>query len=260
MRKLYFLFLFLTLGLSAQDFRIAVKGQILVPDGDDNEGITVYNTSSNQGTITDEEGYFTLKMGENDRVIFSALQYNDVIVVIDEGIIAKQKMRLELIENLTVLDDVIVTPYDLSGNITVDIGKVKTTRINPFPEVSLYEIENKYEIVADAQTSVENEAMEGFNFQNGLNFVNIFKAIFQKRDRYVIDKNAIAVNVDSELRTMYDDTFFKKNFKLDIEEIGPFIFYAEAQGLDAELLKKGRELDLIEFLLVQRKSYKASKE
>ncbi len=260
MRKLYFLFLFLTLSLSAQDFRIAVRGQILVPDGDDNEGITVYNTSSNQGTITDKEGYFTLKMGENDRVIFSALQYNDVIVIIDEGIIAKQKMRLELIENLTVLDDVIVTPYDLSGNITVDIGKVKTTRINPFPEVSLYEIENKYEIVADAQTGVENEAMEGFNFQNGINFVNIFKALFQKRDRYVIDKNAIAVNVDSELRTMYDDTFFKKNFKLKIEEIGPFIFYAEEQGLNAELLKQGRELDLIEFLLVQRKSFKASKE
>ena len=183
-----------------------------------------------------------------------------MIVVIDQGIVQTKKMRLELIENLTILDDVIVTPYDLSGNIRVDVGNTKTTRINPFPEVSLNEIENNYEILPDAQTGVSNDALGGFNFQNGLNFVNIFKAIFKKRDRYVVDKNAIQPNVDSELRTMYDDVFFKKNLQLEMDEIAPFIFYAEEKGLNASLLEKGRELDLIEFLLEQRKSFSASKD
>lgn len=260
MKKVLLLLFLVTLSSVAQNTRVTIKGQVLVPDGNDNEGITVYNTSSNQGTITDDDGAFTLKVGENDRVIFSALQYNDVIVVIDQGIVQTKKMRLELIENLTILDDVIVTPYDLSGNIRVDVGNTKTTRINPFPEVSLNEIENNYEILPDAQTGVSNDALGGFNFQNGLNFVNIFKAIFKKRDRYVIDKNAIKPNVDSELRTMYDDVFFKKNLQLEMDEIAPFIFYAEEKGLNASLLEKGRELDLIEFLLEQRKSFSASKD
>lgn len=260
MKKVLLLLFLVTLSSVAQNTRVTIKGQVLVPDGNDNEGITVYNTSSNQGTITDDDGAFTLKVGENDRVIFSALQYNDVIVVIDQGIVQTKKMRLELIENLTILDDVIVTPYDLSGNIRVDVGNTKTTRINPFPEVSLNEIENNYEILPDAQTGVSNDALGGFNFQNGLNFVNIFKAIFKKRDRYVIDKNAIKPNVDSELRTMYDDVFFKKNLHLEMDEIAPFIFYAEEKGLNASLLEKGRELDLIEFLLEQRKSFSASKD
>jgi hypothetical protein len=260
MKKILLLLFICTLSSVAQDARVTIKGQVLVPDGDDNEGITVYNTSSNQGTITNDEGAFTLKVGENDRVIFSALQYNDVIVVIDTGIVQSKKMRLELIENLTVLDDVIVTPYDLSGNIRVDVGNTKTTRINPFPEVSLNEIENKYEILPDAQTSVGNDALGGFNFQNGINFVNIFKAVFKKRDRYVVDKNAIQPNVDSEIRNMYDNAFFKKNLHLEMDEIAPFIFYAEERGLDATLLQKGKELDLIEFLLEQRKSFTASKD
>tara|TARA_R110002051_G_scaffold88673_4_gene156270 strand:+ start:10517 stop:11299 length:783 start_codon:yes stop_codon:yes gene_type:complete len=260
MKKILLLLFLITLSSVAQDTRITIKGQVLVPDGNDNEGITVYNKSANQGTITDENGAFTLKVGVNDRVIISALQYNDVIVVVDQGIVDGQKMKLELIENLTILDDVIVSPYDLSGNIRVDVGNTKTTRINPFPEVSIFEIENNYEIVADAQTSVNNEALGGFNFQNGINFVNIFKVLFNKRDRYVIDKNAIQPNVDSEIRNMYDNVFFQKNLRLEIDEIAPFIFYAEEQGLDASLLKKGRELDLIEFLLVQRKSFPSSKD
>jgi len=260
MKKIVLLLFLVTLSSVAQDNRVVIKGQVLVPDGDDNEGITVYNTSSNEGTITDDDGAFTLKVGQNDRVIFSALQYNDVIVVIDKGIVQGKKMRLELIENLTVLDDVIVTPYDLSGNIRVDVGNIKTTRVNPFPEVSINEIENNYVILPDAQTAVRNDVLGGFNFQNGINFVNIFKTVFKHRDRYSIDKNAIQPNVDSEIRTMYDNVFFQKNLRLEMEEIAPFIFYAEEKGLNASFLEKGRELDLIEFLLEQRKSFPSIKE
>jgi hypothetical protein len=59
---------------------------------------------------------------------------------------------------------------------------------------------------------------------------------------------------------MYDNAFFQKNLRLEIEEIAPFIFYAEEKGLDASFLEKGRELDLIEFLMEQRKSFPSVKD
>ncbi len=258
MKKLLLLLLFTITSAVAQD-RTKIKGQVLVPDGNSREGLTVYNTSSNQGTITDVEGFFTLAVGENDRVVFSALQYNDVIVIIDKGIVDNEQLRLELVENLTVLDNVTVRPYDLSGNITVDVGNVRTTTIKPFEQISIAEIEFNNEIVADAQTGVTNEALGGFNFQNGLNFRNIFKAVFQKRDRYRVDEDAIEPNVDYEIRIMYEDVFFKKYLDLELEEIGPFIFYAEQEGLDATYLAKGKELDLLEFLIAKSKKFKETR-
>ena len=48
--------LFLSLNLNAQVLnRIDVKGRIIVASGDI-EGVTVYNTSSNKGTITNTKG------------------------------------------------------------------------------------------------------------------------------------------------------------------------------------------------------------
>jgi hypothetical protein len=61
---------------------------------------------------------------------------------------------------------------------------------------------------------------------------------------------------DVELRKLYNDQFFKDNFKIDLENISDFILYADRNGLDEEMLRKGNELDLIDFLMEQSKKYK----
>lgn len=260
MKKVALLFiLLLSLYTQAQvENRIKIRGTVLVPQGDDKEGITVYNTSSNTGTITDESGAFTLAVQENDRVVFSAIQYNDIIVIIDEGIVANQRLRLELTQEIRQLKDVIVKPYDLSGNIRVDAESTQVIKGITFTEQTIAELERENEIKPDELTPATNVALRGFNYQNGINFVSIFKLAFQNRDRYKVDKKAIKPNIDSEIRTMYNDAFFKKNLDISMDKISAFIFYAEQQGLNEELLKKGRELDLIEFLLTQSKSFKKS--
>ena len=243
-------------GWTQEDGRVKIKGVVLVPNGDDREGITVYNTSSNTGTITDSEGTFTIAVKEKDRVAFSAIQYNDIIVIIDEGIVNNKRLRLELTQEVRQLRDVVVRPYDLSGNIIVDAQSAKVIKGVSLPEQTIAELEFQNEIKPDELSPATNVAQGGFNFQNGINFVNIFKLVFSKRDTYTIDKKEIKPNVDSEIRKMYDDTFFKKHLDISMEHIGDFIFYAEQQGLDETLLQKGKELDLIEFLLTQSKSFK----
>jgi Zn/Cd-binding protein ZinT len=64
----------------AQDVdRITINGKIIVST-EDKEGVAVYNTSSNKGTITDEAGYFTFSVALNDVIEFSALQFKDFSV------------------------------------------------------------------------------------------------------------------------------------------------------------------------------------
>ncbi|WGK65182.1 hypothetical protein [Croceiramulus getboli] len=238
-----------------QDFRIKVKGQIIVPEEDDPEGITVYNTTSNIGTITNSEGEFTIAVKKNDRLLFNSLQFNDIIVIVDEGIMKTLSMTLSLSETVNVMDAVVVRPYDLSGNITVDVSRVNT-QDTPDARLtsSVASIENQYVIAPDAQSEVENLGITRAQLTDGINFVNIFKAIVKKRP-YDVEESVVLPNIDAELRTMYDDVFFQRNFDIPMDEINQFIFYAEQHGLESEMLKKGRELDLIEFLMDTSKSY-----
>ena len=58
----------------AQDnFRIEVKGKIIV-DVEDLENITIYNMSSNKGTVTDSVGDFKIKIALNDEIRISSRQ------------------------------------------------------------------------------------------------------------------------------------------------------------------------------------------
>lgn len=71
-----------------------VQGEIIVPKGDDREQISVYNVSSQKGTVTDVDGRFELAVATNDRVLISALQFQSFTVVVDEGVINAKVMRV----------------------------------------------------------------------------------------------------------------------------------------------------------------------
>jgi hypothetical protein len=59
------------------------------------------------------------------------------------------------------------------------------------------------------------------------------------------------------VRKMYKDSFFKENLDIDEENINEFIFYVEDKGLTKNMLQKGNELDLIEFLIKRSEEFKA---
>ena len=62
----------------SQDFqRLNVDGKIIV-ESSDLGGITVFNASSNSGTITDDAGAFTLAVRLNDIIEVSALQFQNI--------------------------------------------------------------------------------------------------------------------------------------------------------------------------------------
>ena len=71
MKNTYYILIILCFAVSSafsQEInRIEVFGKIVV-DSVDVEGVTVYNTSSNKGTVTDLEGKFSIEVALNDIV------------------------------------------------------------------------------------------------------------------------------------------------------------------------------------------------
>lgn len=261
--KKFLIIIAIILGYVAQaQERISVSGSIQVPVGDESEGIIVYNLNSEVFTLTNPEGEFSIAVKINDSLRISAAQFQEFIVVIDEGVIQSGELNIYLNEIINLLPEVVVTPYDLSGNVRVDAARLPVVEL---PEnYTASEVRNTYfasETGPSYLSPPKNTAlgMSQTRLVNGLNFVNIFKELLieskkdEIKDPYSERPNA---DIDTEIRQMYDNEFFQENLDIELEDINDFIYFADDSGLKEEMLQKGNELDLIEFLVEQSKKYK----
>ena len=241
--------------------RIEVTGKIVV-NSDDIEGITVYNTSANQGTITNEKGEFVIKVMLNDRVEFGALQFQDFTVIIDEKIIASKKMTVFLVEQVNKLDEIVILPYDLSGNLLVDVEGVKTFNADLNAIYFGIKHSSEYEFPDDQRSRAENPVMhsQGQTMKYGANVGNVLGLLLKPLFKTNTNKNETAVNSTSKIpvdnfEEQYSAQFLNQNFQIPLHKIDEFVSYVESSGLDYNLLEADKELEFLEFITQKSKLF-----
>ena len=231
--------------------RVYIAGEIIVPANGEVSQIEIINKNTNKGTVTNQYGQFGISVKLGDRLRFEAIQYQNFTVVID-----KKKLTIKINDEVNTLDEVIVSPYDLEGNIEVDARKVNATYFKA-PGDGSKSILNDYDgTQPNIRTQTINESLntEQQFIRNGLNIANIFRTILASKEVTVDHK--LPENVDVMVRKIYKYSFFKENLNIDKDKINQFIFYVEDKGLSKVMLKKGNELDLIEFLIQKSKEFK----
>jgi len=260
MKKMLPLFLFCISFIAfAQDIkRENVNGKIIV-EGNDIEGITIYNSSSETGTVSDKNGEFTLAVALNDLIEFRALEYQNFDVQINEAILASKNLDIFLIEVINKLDEVIITRKGLTGNINTDINKVKT--FSPKLDViyfginnnALYEMGEEKSPVANAGNFTKNQTMV-----NGLNVVNIVDLLLIPLFRSEVKNKKAAgipeVPVES-IKYYLGSNFLIENFDIPEHRVEEFIRYVEDETFNFDLLNYGNEIEFLEILSVKSKVF-----
>ena len=243
------LFLFLCTTIAAQITQDAIiNGHIIVPEGDEPEGIVVFNQTSNQSVVTDGDGSFEIIGSFGDVLTVTSLQFQQFSVAIDQGIMQSKKVRIFLKEAIEQLNEVVVTPYGLSGDIGVDINRLPTPEIL-VPNISADDT-NLVTFRPDEASRIDNIAMPGRRVRGELNISAIIRAL-QTSNRSKKD-----ISLEDRVQQAYDNPFFEEDLGLRQDQILDFIAFAEKKGLNEGMLKDGRELDLIAFLQEQSKAYK----
>lgn len=265
MKKASFFLLLLLIGLytSAQTGeRILISGTIEVPLGDDPQGISILNLNSNRFAVTDSLGKFNISVAFNDSLRVSTLKFQEFTVIVDQGIINTKTLNIFVSEVVSRLPDVVVTPYDLSGNINVDLNRLKIVELpTNLTAENVQNMDFDTETDPDLPSPPYNTAlaMSKTRLVNGLDFVNIFKEfLIAKKQEDIKHPYSKSVNpeIDDYIRKIYQDDFFRENLDIKREYISDFIFYANDNGLSEQMLQGGNELDLIDFLIDQSKKYK----
>lgn len=226
--------------------RIEINGRVNV-ETKDVEGITVYNQSTKNGATTDEKGAFRIDVAENDILAFGALQFKDFSIVIDERIIKSRQVSVRLVEEVNKLDEVIVLPYDLSGNVNVDVEAVRTYNVEMSKIYKGEEDFDDYKFSADNKTKIDDPLLDENRFRNGLNIVNLFNLFLKKKNKPKTEAERLDEK-QSDIAKRYSASFLKENFNIPTNQTEAFIAYIEDKGYEDSLLLRKNEIFLIEFL------------
>tara|TARA_R110000868_G_scaffold3388_1_gene21866 strand:+ start:889 stop:1686 length:798 start_codon:yes stop_codon:yes gene_type:complete len=234
--------------------RIEING-IILSENNENEGISVFNVSSNKGTITNNNGEFIIKATVNDRIEVSALQFKPTIVVVDETVIKTKTIKIYLVEQVNQLDAVLLS-IGLSGNLGSDIENVKKPSrfiIDIGGVGALEQIDRSLD-----NTVVSNDlnaSVNKYQLYNALNVGEVFKSIFKSKTKSTINDEIEQKEKSLELVHVYSPAMIQKMFNVPGEQVYNFIDFLESNEIDHELCKPENELKLMNYLLEQRKLF-----
>ncbi|WP_178983565.1 carboxypeptidase-like regulatory domain-containing protein [Winogradskyella helgolandensis] len=251
---LLLLFLVTTLTTFSQDIdRITVNGRIVV-SSDDKEGVAVFNSSSNKGTYTDADGNFEIKVALNDVIEFGALQFKDFTVTITDKVMTSKRLTVILVEDVNKLDEVVLLPFDLTGNLGADLENVRTYNVS-LDDVyfGLDNIED-FEFSADYKTKADNLAFNEYNprMDNMINLVNVAGFLISQ----VVNTDRIKFKTEKEKQLKqtpfkqaldaYSVNYIHNNFEIPLDKVEAFIDYVEKEGVEESLFEENNEMQLLE--------------
>lgn len=253
--KNFIILLMLLTGLQvlSQDLKpIEVKGKVIV-EGEDLFGITVFNKSSNKGTVTNEKGEFSLLVTLNDSIEVSALQFQNINFQINEVILESKKMKIFLIEEINKLDEIFITGNRLSKSLEVQIKR--TEAFNPKLNNLYFSMANDDQPYNDIdyKSGVSNNTMNSQRQRmiNGLNIVNVVDQLLLPLFRSEVkDKKETGipeVPIES-IKYFYGSEFLTDNFNIPEHRVEEFIRFVESENFDVSLLNYGKEMELLEVI------------
>ncbi len=235
---IYILF-FTLISFSQDDDRQLLMGQVIYKNVNvANE--YVINSTTEKATITNDKGEFSIKVKVDDELVFTAVNFQYKLVKITPEILANNRLVVSVNEKVTELDEVVLTPEDQERYLQVKNEEFK-----------------EYEYEVDRGTEVENVALSQSErgMTDGINFVNIFRAIFKSKD---IEQEAKPMLASEVLRQVYDDRFFVMDLNIPQDKIDAFLLYCDPKMPARSLLKKENEFQLIDSLVNLSKTFLAS--
>ena len=246
----YHLLIFFFIGISTtvvgqSFFTKKVEGRVYSKEGDV-AATHVQNITTKKATITDIKGFFAITANINDTIVFSAVQFKKKQIVITSEILAQSIWNVLLEDALNELDEVIVTPYNLTGDLTKD---AKVIAIEPVVTSSTLGLPNAY---VKPLTKAERELFEATT-GGGIPLNPILNGI---SGRTKMLKERVKRNKKYErtqrVRAFYADSLITSDLKIPQLRISDFMYFCEVDDAFSSIVDTHDQLKIWRFL--QKKS------
>lgn len=236
MKQLYLFILFMiSMQISAQDKRVMISGEIK-SDSIAIENVHVINLNSKKGTVSDNYGVFKLKVQENDTLLFSDIQFENKMILIQKHHLEKKYIKVNFQIDINELDEVVIIK---SANMSQALGLPNADR------VPLTQTERKVNFYKNAGAiSKLYGLISGEQKQ---------RKKIQKLERADEELRSYQKEI-LKIRNYFKDDFFIKTLKIPEESINNFITSCLNIGI-VDLYKKEKYLEIIDVFLAKSKTF-----
>ena len=203
------------------------------------ENIKITNLLSKQITVTDANGTFQIKGKIGDTLQISSLFYNEQKVVL-KAYHFHESVVIELKQIFNNLDEVqLIAPYK---DTLADVKTVEATLKNQISE----DIKNNPHLYSKQPTTGGIDIIQ---------VIGVVAKLFENKDKYVAPP-FIEMTYDDleslfENSSLFNERFIIHDLQIEKEYIPMFFEFVIKNELDSQLLKKDKEVELLE-LFVQK--------
>lgn len=213
---------------------IILRGKI-VTGGLDDTSIHVINTTQNTGTTSGANGAFDIKVKENDTILFTAVQYERLEIIVSAEIYREKFLTVVLTEAVNQMEEVNVSNVGLTGRLNTDLDQIKTfNKYNLGIPISTKPLPTQQDRRIYTATSTSLDLL-----------LNVLSGRLKKlkEEREISQLMALVRRAGDAL----PEDFFTEYLQLEENDIVNFLYYcAENSDLRAEL-STGNKLALMEY-------------
>ncbi len=235
-------------------FTDRLEGRV-INEGKGISDVHVMNTSRSRATITNANGEFAITASVNDTILFSAVQYKKKTIVVNSSMLESIEIIITLEDFVNELDEVVLRPYDLSGDLARDMGQMNTGQI---VTASTLGLPNAYAIPKSQPERHLYEATSG----SGLVPLNPIINAISGRTKYlkkVLERERKYARTD-RVREFYADSLFVQELKIPEAKIDDFMFYCEVDYNFSTVVDTHDRLKIWEYLKMKSTIYRENNE
>jgi hypothetical protein len=266
---LFFVLIITQISFSQAIERKVLRGKI-VADSIEVENLTVYNITSNKGAITDIDGKFSINARPTDTLFVQGVSFESKKYILTQKDFWLPILEIKLHIKVTELNEIVVTPYSLTGNLKEDTKRIQVYG-EAFTGIDAKKVKY-YEDDVRSGTPV-NSAMPALLAPTGVNFLGIIVGLVNLAGLMPDPKsNAEQVFEERRIRDLqsksftehiyerFSHSFFVETLKIKNEDIPMYMSFAELNVYElSPLLKSENELKLIDYLILKADEFKLQK-
>ena len=230
-----------------------LEGRVFSKDGDV-AGTHIINSITHRATITDENGFFTIEAKLNDTLVFSAVQYRRKVLPVHAAIMESRLLNVYLEEGEIKLDEVLVMPYNLSGDLFKDLDSLKIGAIVTASSLGLPNADVK------PPTQSERKLYTARTWDFRVNSIKLDPLInfFSGRTKMLKERVAREAEYDNfqNTRNFYVDSLFMHSLLIPQHKIDDFMHYCVVDSAFRTLVDSHNGLKIWEYMRKKSMIYK----
>ncbi|WP_350290612.1 carboxypeptidase-like regulatory domain-containing protein [uncultured Croceitalea sp.] len=258
---LFIAFLLANFSLKGQSSKIS-KGKVVAKDKDVT-GVVVQNITNKKTTITDVNGNFSIQISLNDTLVFSAVQFKRKAVSITKSFYNSSFITVPLEEFVNELREVVVQPFNLSGNLNSDLSTIKLEKDVSAEALGLPNADVR--IITQSENKLNDADHGKFAYYYVIALtINLNKVLNRLSGRTKMLKERVALDkrykTTQKIEAAFVDSLLVNHLKIPRDNFYEFIQFCESDSVFYNLAQGSDELKLWEFLIQKSAVYRENNE